>query len=389
MGISTTKGQGTRRRRVLGLFYWRTPNLDEGISAYVSESDWVLKTFTVTDAVETELVEKLGQLQFDGILAQFHREGPVLDFCLAAGVPVVDMAAAQPQVDVPRVLLDEVAIGRMAAAHFVERGFRHFAFCSAYDHYALEDRLRGFREVAGPAAETFHLLEVRPRYEDESRMFARELARLPRPLAVMALDDQTAVLVVHGVEDAGLLVPEQVSVVSCNGDIRICEYGDVKISSVVPGFHAQGREAARLLDRLMDGETPPAGPIRIRPEALAIRQTSDMIAVKHIAAARAVRYIIQLCERPDLPVEDIVRVSGVSRRRLEVLFREHLGSGIAEYVHHRRIEAAKDLLINTDRRVGDVAARCGFNNFSHFSARFRKATGLSPSAWRKEHRPKP
>jgi len=386
MAISASRGRQTRRRRVLGLFYWWAPRLDDGLSDYVRESDWVLKTFTMTEAPEAELIEEFREVQPDGILAQFHRDGPVLDFCQAAGVPVVDMAAALPEVNVPRVILDEVAIGRMAAEHFVGRGYRHFAFCSAYDHYALEDRLRGFREVAGPVAETFHLLEVRPRNKDESRMFARELARLPHPLAVMALDDQTAGLVVHGAEGAGLLVPEQVSVVGCNNDIRITEYGDVKISSVDPNFATQGREAARLLDRLMNGEAPPPEPIRIEPEAVAVRQTSDMIAVEHIAAARAVRYIIQLCGRPDLPVEDIVRVSGVSRRRLEVLFREHLGSGIAEYVRLRRIEAAKDLLLNTERRVGDVAVRCGFHNFSHFSARFRKATGLSPRAWRKEHR---
>ena len=301
-------------------------------------------------------------------------------------MPIVDLAEANTQLEVPRVLLDEVAIGRMVGEHFVERGYRHFVFCSAYTHYALAGRLEGFRQVVEPACETFHVIDARP--GDEAAIlrpdaFAREFKHLPQPLAVMALDDATAGLVVGACEMGGLLVPEQVAVVGCN-DSPLCEASSVTLSSVVPGFHQQGHEAVLLLERLIAGEPPPAEPIRIAPVALGVRESSDIFAIENVTVARAVKFIIQRWRLPGLGVDVVAEAVGFSRAHVESLFRRHLDCGVAEYIRNMRVRQVKTLLLKTQMSIQEITAYAGFRNASHLSRLFRKATGLSPRAWRKE-----
>jgi len=337
--------------------------------------------------LQAEAVEYLRAGEFDGILAQIDQGGPILEFCRSCDVPVVDLSEAHGDLDVPRVLLDEAAIGRMAGEHFVERGFRHFAFCSAYDHYALAGRLAGFREVVEPVAETFHVLESRPGNEaaiPRPDGFARELAKLPLPLAVMALDDLTAEVVVGACDLAGLPVPEQVAVIGCNNDEH-CEACRVRLSSVLPGLDRQAREAVDLLDRLMGGEPPPTEPIRIAPLALAVRESSDIFAVENLTVAQAVRHIIQSV-RQRLQVGDVAAAVGVSRAHIKRLFRRYLDCGVAEYIRDMRIRQVKSMLLTSSASIKKIAEFAGFRQASHLSAVFHKATGLSPKQWREQHR---
>ena len=64
----------------------------------------------------------------------------------------------------------------------------------------------------------------------------------------------------------------------------------------------------------------------------------------------------------------------------------NLDSGVAEYIRNMRVEQVKHILLRTAWSIREVTAYAGFRNASHFSTMFRKATGLSPRAWREEHR---
>ena len=47
-----------------------------------------------------------------------------------------------------------------------------------------------------------------------------------------------------------------------------------------------------------------------------------------------------------------------------------------------RIERAKDLLANTDKSVGSIAAEVGYKNTQHFSTVFKKHVGVTPTVFR-------
>jgi Response regulator containing CheY-like receiver domain and AraC-type DNA-binding domain len=59
---------------------------------------------------------------------------------------------------------------------------------------------------------------------------------------------------------------------------------------------------------------------------------------------------------------------------------------ISDYLQQTRIEYAKELLLNTDQSVSEVANASGYSNLSYFSSIFKKFTGSSPGEYRKLRR---
>lgn len=84
----------------------------------------------------------------------------------------------------------------------------------------------------------------------------------------------------------------------------------------------------------------------------------------------------------ELFVETLAEEAGLSLSRFAHLFRERMGVTPMNYLESRRMEQARQLLLTTDLPVQEVALNIGFPNAQHFSTRFRKLTGQSPSAFR-------
>lgn len=77
-------------------------------------------------------------------------------------------------------------------------------------------------------------------------------------------------------------------------------------------------------------------------------------------------------------VDDCASHVGISRRQVERLFREHLGTTPLGYVNELRLQRARALLAETNMSVIEVSAASGFETASHFSKSFRKKFGVSP-----------
>ncbi len=76
----------------------------------------------------------------------------------------------------------------------------------------------------------------------------------------------------------------------------------------------------------------------------------------------------------------------VSPYHLHRVFKRVTGVTPADYVHDRRIQAAKEALRAGSRpTVTDIALAVGFRSLSHFSTVFKRATGYSPSGYRAVH----
>jgi AraC family transcriptional regulator len=64
------------------------------------------------------------------------------------------------------------------------------------------------------------------------------------------------------------------------------------------------------------------------------------------------------------------------------MFRESFGLPPHQYLLARRINRARNLLRRTRMPFGDIALECGFASASHFSNRFKQATGATAGAYR-------
>lgn len=64
------------------------------------------------------------------------------------------------------------------------------------------------------------------------------------------------------------------------------------------------------------------------------------------------------------------------------LFKKHSGFTVTEYIRMHRIGIAKELLLETDRKVEDIAHSTGFYDIQHFSKQFKEYEGITPSQYR-------
>lgn len=84
----------------------------------------------------------------------------------------------------------------------------------------------------------------------------------------------------------------------------------------------------------------------------------------------------------DLKLGDLADVAGMSKYHFSRLFKEAVGVPPYRYVVQQRIEAAQNLLLQTDLSVSQITLETGFRNQSHFSTAFRESTGMTPLAFR-------
>ncbi|ODT80154.1 MAG: AraC family transcriptional regulator [Pelagibacterium sp. SCN 64-44] len=85
-------------------------------------------------------------------------------------------------------------------------------------------------------------------------------------------------------------------------------------------------------------------------------------------------------------LETIARDLGLSYSTLRRLFRQHAGMSLKQYQSEVRIRRACELLRNSDKSVKEIGGYLGYSSAFHFSAQFRKSTGLPPSQWRIKNR---
>ena len=84
-----------------------------------------------------------------------------------------------------------------------------------------------------------------------------------------------------------------------------------------------------------------------------------------------------------LPVDELAKLSGLSRAHFSRLFAAQQGAPPAQFVLHKRLERAVKLLtMADDLAVKDVSAMCGFEDSNYFAKVFRRVFGVSPTELR-------
>jgi AraC-like DNA-binding protein len=97
---------------------------------------------------------------------------------------------------------------------------------------------------------------------------------------------------------------------------------------------------------------------------------------------RAISYIEQNLPN-SLYLDDIARQACLSKYHFCRLFKKHVGTTPIQFMLNKRINRAKLLLGHPDFTISSVAIRTGFSDLSEFNKQFRKATGVTPSSFRK------
>lgn len=89
----------------------------------------------------------------------------------------------------------------------------------------------------------------------------------------------------------------------------------------------------------------------------------------------------------NITLENIAPLFGYNSSYLGKIFSNHMGQNFNSYVDHIRIEKAKELLLNGNMKVYNIAESVGYKNVDYFHIKFKKYVGQSPMEFRKKNRP--
>ncbi len=382
--------RGRSKRKVLLAITIAQQAYSRGIVRFAREHDWHL----VTDMTYTGRVP-LGW-RGDGILTVLGYRRELVDFVCHARVPTVAITLVNETVPLPRVEGDNRRIGQLAAEHFLERGYRHYAWAPFLNDVMNAERFEGFSGTLAkhgldcrvlPLAHSLRGRAWQENWAGRRRRLVRELEGLPRPAAVFAYNDCLAADLIDACRDGGLRVPEEIAVLGVDNDPDVCDCAPVPLSSVRHDLEGMAYEAAALLERLMSGRKPPRGVVRIPPKGVVTRVSTDMRAVSDLHVAIALRCLSDRFRDPQISVADVVSAAGVSRRQLERSFRRETGSTIHGHLTRARVTHAAQLLAEGELKVAAIAAAAGFSGPAHLHRAFRRTAGTTPRRYRVRQRP--
>jgi AraC-like DNA-binding protein len=98
--------------------------------------------------------------------------------------------------------------------------------------------------------------------------------------------------------------------------------------------------------------------------------------------APAIRYLEERF-REHIQLSELAAFCGLSSTHVHRLFQRLLRMSPNEYLLALRLQEARRLLVTTDETLSDIALSTGFFDQSHFTKRFRKVTGMTPTQFRK------
>jgi LacI family transcriptional regulator, galactose operon repressor len=358
-----------------------------GAARYAAEHDWHVVADMIYDA--TIPVGWRG----DGILSFVGHWEDLAKYVISAGVPVVEISSVRKDLGIPCVMEDNEAIGRLGAEHLLERNFKNFVWAPFCDDAVNEERFRGFAaSVRASGFDCVRLLPVNTRRSTRlsrhvnwtlrRRWVIHTIRSLRYPLGVFCYNDCVAADIVDACIEAEIQIPDQVAVLGVDNDPVICDCVQVPLSSVRHDLEGMAYEAAALLDRLINGESPPKIPRRISPKGVVTRKSTEVLAVEDARVGAALRFIQGNFFGGNLSVDDVVAHCGVPRRSLERAFRQELQRTILHEILRVRVNHAQKLLETTSLSVTDIAAQSGFVSLNHFFRVFHGRTGLTPRAFR-------
>jgi DNA-binding LacI/PurR family transcriptional regulator len=253
-----------------------------GIEHSLSESEYDLNIYNVEtvkrrDACIREIPRRE---RSDGVLIlSLSPRDEDVPYLRQADVPIVLVDANHPSLTkLNRVVVDDVAGGRVATQHLIELGHRRIGFVgdfleNPFNFISSRDRFKGYREALRaakiPFRKEYHAQGEHGRFE--ARNLAIQMLQLAeRPTAIFAASDTQAMGVLEAARDHSLSVPEDLSVIGYD-DIEIAEY--LSLTTIRQLLYESGQRGVELLLDVMGA--PHEKPVcEIMPTELIVRQTT-------------------------------------------------------------------------------------------------------------------
>jgi len=358
-----------------------------GIYKYVriNKQHWKIKRYSA-GWKSTQNYEFLHWEDIDGSIVSITSKEQMSAITHPTKFPMVITCAEYKAPLFTQVDANSYRIGKMAAEYFIQKGFRSFL---CIEETGSMGRCTGFQktlQALGFITPRFSMEGFSTESPSGSAILKKTvecLQKMPRPIALYVESDGLAIVVIEALQEHGFHIPNDIAVLGTEDDILICESAVPHISSIRLPYEEVGYEAARNLDILLRGGTPPSEPILLDPQGITERQSTNILAVPDPHIQKAILYIKKNAYGP-ITVAEVARASGLSLRVLQTQFKNALGYSLQKEISRIRVIRVKELLQNSTLSLDEITEQIGYSNQSHLSNTFRAATGITPGNYRKQ-----
>jgi LacI family transcriptional regulator len=238
--------------------------------------------FVVSHAWSAELIANTPRLLLQRGVEGFILVNMPLEHGLS--VPVVNIGGRKKLPGVTNVLLDNRLAGRLALEHLAALGHRRIAFVKGHPGSAdTEDRWQGIHEAADSLGIEIdpkltlqlkrHSFPPKPPVPEEGYLCAQKLlARKVKFTALFAFNDISAIGATRAFRDAGLRVPEDVSIIGFD-DIQAAAFLNPPLTTIRQPLQHMGDIAAKILLRHIEEPSTDSEDILVTPE-LVLREST-------------------------------------------------------------------------------------------------------------------
>ena len=325
---------------------------------------------------------------YDGIIARVTRA--MSNSARRNGVPLVNVWRSSPVKNVPLVTIDNAQSGRICAEHFLDRGFRRFGYLFREKHLTDLEEVQAFKNRVEEQGLSCSTLPIGNGDIEDARSWGimqdtifNWLKACEPPVGIYVPQGNLSRHVVHLCNNLGWSVPLDVAIICGENESIFCENPAPSLTSIERNFDKVGYEAARLVDRLIDGAEAPDGPIMIPPQGIVPRNSTDFFAVDDELVSEALRFVNANLRQP-LDVETIASAITTSSRTLQRRFLQCMNRSVAAEVRRLRIQLAKRMLAEPGHQVSQIARETGFGTANRMHDVFRRELGISPSEYRNQ-----
>lgn len=364
-----------------------------GVFSYIENGckNWRPKLVQTAEELTSASLAAMESGGVDGYLLSFGNTGEPRDFLMRSSKPLVLIGTEREgflgrSAPTAFVWNDNAAIGALGAKHIVSLGlFNSYGFVHSTNTLCSDMRCHGFVETLRHAGRG-NVEEFRPddatSPEELKKALVNWLTDLPKPAAVMAARDASALQILEAADCGGIKVPGQLMVVGVDNDELLVTHSSPPLTSVQPGHFEMGFKAAEELERLMLARRRTRErTTTIPPQRIVARESTRATPPATKLVERAWNYIRQKAG-VGISAADVTTHLGCSRELVDLRFRELEGCTLRAALEGYRLNKVKRLLRTTSRPVSAIAKQCGFKSVGSLSHLFRRRVGISPRDWR-------
>lgn len=280
---------------------------------------------------------------------------------------------------------DYFGTGVLAASFFLKKRYKDFAFFGLKGIIWSEERLQGYKEEIESKGGNLHSMMVNDPFEERDEV-EKWLHSLPKPVALLACNDEHAFFISNICKVEGIQIPDKIALLGIDNDELLCQIADPQISSIAIKVEQGGYRLGELLDKQFESGNARPFNIVIKPGEIIERNSTRLHNIRDPYVERIVSYIDNNFDQY-ITLDQVFSQAPLSRRSLEIRFKKEMnGTTVYKYLLWCRMQRFAQLLSTTDYSVQEIAEMCGVLNYPNISRAFKSQFGCTPKEYRRRNK---